>query len=257
MAKTPMNTNITDDDANASGINANVINTSTLSSTATPPVTGNALLVHTPYISRKITGTANNPVTIYQTVPASGQISSTDDGMLCIAPIYASHAGIQVPLETSYTSEDGQRLKVDAAITSGSISSVAEKYIPRAYYSTTAISFASGVESSLFLYTGVGKIDEIVVNTNYTTFEIILKVDGVIVYTIPTNSIYTILMLGNNQYGNVNNYTYGYNGGYGFVDIYPTPIDFSTSFEVRAHNTGTGGTARSVTGQMIRYRIGS
>jgi hypothetical protein len=249
MAKTPINTNITDDDANASGINANVINTSTISTTATPPTTGNALLVHNPYISRKITGTANNPVTIYQTIPTSGQISSADDGMLVIAPIYARNPfNNTVPLETAYTSADGNRLKVDAQISSV-VKTVEGRCEPRMYYNTTANPIAAGVEESLFSYTGTGKLDQIIIKANASTFEIVLKVSGVQVYRISIDSLANIMGLKQNM----GQSTFTYDTALGFIDLYTTPTDFLTSFEVLAKNIAA--TSKSVLGVLIRYGV--
>ena len=109
------------------------------------------------------------------------------------------------------------------------------------------ISLNVTTDSSLFSFTGEGKLDFIALAGSRSGYEAILKIDGVEVYRLPMDDISTIGLTGSE-----NETIYNTTASKNFRDIYPEGADFLTSFEILAKQTGGAGT--DISASLIKFR---
>jgi len=245
---TPENINIVNSDDGVKRV-ANVEPANTC------PTSGGALSVNQTNPSAIRDGVDSSiRATIYDTIPASGEINYEDNPQLVVAHNYAVNcSGDYVPFESEFHSEDGDcggyRLKVDSHITG--INGELNKYAPRVYQTTTPITFNTINEiKTMYTYAGSGQIDFIAVKTENSNFTVILEVDNVEIYEISISDLKNVFEFFGDLYG-VNTFTYDV--GKGFIDAYPAPLYFFENFTLKVKRTGS--LVKDVTGVFIKYRI--
>lgn len=144
------------------------------------------------------------------------------------------------------TDEDG-----DCASVSGGNFVVAPiKFSPKVESDIVPVALSFGVDTSLFLFTGEGKLDFIALAVSNSDYTVILEIDGSEVYRLDADAIGSSIGLT----GSENETIYVTTANKQFRDIYPEGADFQTSFEILATKTSVGGPAPSVNGQLHKFR---
>ena len=145
------------------------------------------------------------------------------------------------------TTIDGakRRLDVNANI-QGSVT--IEQSSPRWNYSVTTVPLTSGVDTSVFLLSGIGFIDFIQVVCKNSSYQGIILVDGVERLRIPMTDLGTIGLLSSNSTGIP---IYAASASKIF-SLHPNqPFSFETSFELKVQATSAG---NDINGYMVSWR---
>lgn len=138
-----------------------------------------------------------------------------------------------------------QRLDVDASI-SGSIT--LSTTTPRWNYSVTSVGLTSGVDTTVFTYTGAGFIDFVQMIAKNSSYETIIIVDSVEQLRITQSQLGTIGLLSSNSTGIP---IYAASASKIFSLLPNQPFAFTTDITIKIKATATG---NNLDGWMITWR---
>jgi hypothetical protein len=145
---------------------------------------------------------------------------------------------------TVTTDGSKERLDVDANV-SGGIS--LSQFAPKWEYSVTTQALTNGVDTSIQLVTAKGHLDFVQIVCKNSSYETIIKIDGLEVLRIEQSDLGTIGLLSSNS---TNIPIYAASASKIFAFDPAIPDDFTTSFEILVKATSAG---NNLDGFMIHW----
>ena len=145
------------------------------------------------------------------------------------------------------------RLAVDAKITGGEIdvSVTISRFRPRLNATTTKlVGLSQTVDTSVFSFTGTGRVDFISLAFSKPQGNVILKVDGTEIYRLNLDDLVNIHRLDSSSSGDLEP-MYSKIAGKFFRDIYYESGDFASSFEVLVR---AGSPDTNLNSHLIKFR---